>query len=245
MKATRGLPPGSLGRATSSPFYWAGGRGTNPAALGVPACEELCFESKQPNFARARVKGPERRRGTSCGNGPLHTSVQHTAVDVTSAPNASTRTSFGVSDRSGLREGADRIPFGLGEVIDKLPHFADAHLPWMVLAVESDEAFTPISHGRGRRLGVPLMACGVAQLVKQAWRLYYSRRRLEKSAGAHGCPQGRTYQWGQLEQVYTMSERSVKWKSKNLGRPVEIGGRPYCNGNEAEIGRPKGKRGHS
>jgi hypothetical protein len=60
------------------------------------------------------------------------------------------------------RQGADRITFDLGEVIEKLPHFADAHLPWMALAVESDEAFTPIGHGRGRRLGVPLMACGVA-----------------------------------------------------------------------------------
>jgi hypothetical protein len=89
-----------------------------------------------------------------------------------------------------------RIPFGLGEVIEKLGHFADAHLPWMALAVESGEAFPHIGHGRGRRLGVPLMACGVAQLVKKACRLYYGRRRLEKSAGAHGCPQGRTYQWG-------------------------------------------------
>lgn len=91
--------------------------------------------------------------------------------------------------------GADRITFGLGEVIEKLSHSADAHLPWMALAVASDEAFTPVGHGRGRRLRVPLMACGVAPLVKQAWRRYYSRRRLEKSAGAHGCPPGRTYQW--------------------------------------------------
>jgi hypothetical protein len=38
----------------------------------------------------------------------------------------------------------------------------------MALAVEPDEAFTPISHGRRRRFGMPLMACGVAHLVKKA-----------------------------------------------------------------------------
>jgi hypothetical protein len=84
------------------------------------------------------------------------------------------------SDRiAARRQGADRIAFGLGEVIEKLPHFADAHRAWMALAVESDEAYTPIGHGRRRRLGVPLMACGVMHLVKQAWRLDYGRRRLE------------------------------------------------------------------
>jgi len=56
---------------------------------------------------------------------------------------------------------------GLGKVIEKLPHFADAHLAWMALAVESDEAFTPIGHGRRRRLGVTRMVCSVASLVKQ------------------------------------------------------------------------------
>jgi len=76
----------------------------------------------------------------------------------------------------------------------ELPHYADAHLAWMALAVELDEAFTPIGHCRRHQLGVTLLASGVAPLVKQAWRLHYGRRKLEKSDGAHGCPQGRTYQ---------------------------------------------------
>jgi hypothetical protein len=138
-------------------------------------------------------------------------SVRHTSASTAIPPTCSGHIDRGVSDRSGLREGADRITFGLGEVIEKLPHFADAHRAWMALAVESDEAFTPIGHGRGRRLGVPLMACGVAQLVKQAWWLYYSRRRLEKSAGAHGCPQGRTYQWAIRTSVhYAWAIRQMK-----------------------------------
>ena len=42
---------------------------------------------------------------------------------------------------------AESADFGY-KVIEKLPHFADAHRAWMALAVESDEAFTPIGHGR-------------------------------------------------------------------------------------------------
>ena len=91
------------------------------------------------------------------------------------------------------RQGADRIAFGLGEVIEELPHFADAHFPWVALAVESDEAFTRIGHSQHRRLGVPLIACGVADLVKQASRRHHSRLWLEKCDGAHGCPHARLY----------------------------------------------------
>jgi hypothetical protein len=97
----------------------------------------------------------------------------------------------------------------------KLPHYADAHLAWMGLAVETDEAFTPIGHGRPSWLGVTLLACGVTHLVKQAWRQHYGRRRLEKSDGAHGCPQGRTYQRAIRKNVhYAWTIR--QWKSNRI-----------------------------
>ena len=81
-------------------------------------------------------------------------------------------------------------PFRSGRGDREQPEFADAQRAWMVLAADSNDAFTPIGHGR--RLGVNLMACGVAQLVSQVWWLYYSRRRLKNNAGAHGYPPGRT-----------------------------------------------------
>ncbi len=60
------------------------------------------------------------------------------------------------------------------------------------------------------------MACGVAQLVKQAWRLHYGRRRLEKIDGAHGCPQGRTYQRAIIRTNVHYAWAIRQWKSKRI-----------------------------